>query len=145
VQLVEVTKNFVSAVNEVHGSMIGDALLVEVATALRGRASEEEIVGRVGGNAFAIFLPNPSSREAVQRRMHEFAEAFAHPFSTGDRMGKEFISLAASVGAAVAPQDGRDVETIFARADAALRAAKQHAGGSCLLYEPAMTEPAQPA
>jgi diguanylate cyclase (GGDEF)-like protein len=133
------------AVNARYGNMIGDALLVEVGSALRGRASAEEIVGRIGGNAFGIYLPNPQSKAFLRRRAAHFAEVFARPISTGDRAGKEFIALTASVGAAAAPQDGADIETILSRADAALLAAKRRGRGALLVYVPAMARSGSPA
>ena len=113
-------------VNERHGHMIGDAMLVEVATALRSSSGDGELVGRLGGDVFAVCLPGASKTEA-ERRALAVGAIFEHPFSTGDREGTEFIALAGCVGFAAAPDDGASFETVLACAEQALLVAK--AGG----------------
>lgn len=125
-------------VNLTYGTLIGDGLLVEVASALEEVASPDEIIGRIEGDVFGVFLPNADSKDGVAARALEFKKVFASPFSTGDRNGKEFIALEASIGIAVAPEHGQTVDLINARAEAALSAAKQHGPGSMLFYEPDM-------
>jgi diguanylate cyclase (GGDEF)-like protein len=125
-------------INETYGNMIGDAILVEVGNALRQRAGEDEIVGRIGGNIFGIFIPQATTKEIVRSRVRNFAEAFAQPFSTGDREGKEFISRTASFGTAVAPDDGTILDEILSHADSALVDAKKRGQGSIVVYEPGM-------
>jgi diguanylate cyclase (GGDEF)-like protein len=132
-------------VNQSYGSMIGDAILIEIASALAGRAAPGEIVGRSGGNIFAIFVPDPVSADFVDERARDFRSVFEHGFSTGDRDGREFITRTASVGVALAPDDGERVDTIFARAEAALLRAKErgHSQGSIVRYEAGMEDDAQ--
>jgi diguanylate cyclase (GGDEF)-like protein len=141
--IIIVDVNAFREINESYGSMIGDALLVEVASALRQRTTGEEILGRVAGDIFAIYVPNPISREFVRGRALEFAEVFARSFSTGDRNGTEFIARTASLGIAVAPEDGPKIDAILAHADAALFTAKARGHGSMVFYEPGMEGDAQ--
>jgi EAL domain-containing protein (putative c-di-GMP-specific phosphodiesterase class I) len=107
---------------------------VEVGAALRERASGEEIVGRVAGDVFGVYVPDSVTPEFVSSRARSFLEAFARGFSTGDREGKEFIALTASVGTATAPYDGRTIDEILSHADAALFAAKERGPGSIVPY-----------
>jgi diguanylate cyclase (GGDEF)-like protein len=125
-------------INETYGHMTGDALLVEVGAALQERAIDEEIVGRVAGDVFGIYIPDPATPEAVIARARRFAEAFAHGFSTGDREGREFIALTASLGMAMAPYDGKSIDDILSHADAALFAAKERGPGSTVAYTAGM-------
>jgi diguanylate cyclase (GGDEF)-like protein len=141
--IIIVDVNAFREINESYGSMIGDALLVEVASALRQRSTGEEIIGRIAGDIFAIYVPNPISREFVRGRALEFAEAFARSFSTGDHDGTEFIARTASLGIAVAPEDGAQIDTILAHADAALFTAKARGHGSMVFYEAGMEGDAQ--
>ena len=141
--IVLVDINAFREINESYGHMIGDAILVEVATALFKRAAGDEIVGRVGGDVFGIYIANPISRAFVQERVTELAGAFATAFSTGDRDGTEFISRTASFGIAMAPDDGFDFDTILSRADAALLNAKQRGHGSTVYFEARMEGDAQ--
>ena len=141
--IIIVDVNAFREINESYGSVIGDALLVEVASALRQRSTGEEIIGRIAGDIFAIYVPNPISREFVRGRALEFAEAFARSFSTGDREGTPFIARTASLGVAVAPEDGSKIDAILAHADAALFTAKARGHGSMVFYEAGMEGDAQ--
>jgi diguanylate cyclase (GGDEF)-like protein len=132
--LVLLDVNALRAVNETYGHMMGDALLVEVASALRSRARGDEFAGRIGGDVFGVFIPDAPTRAEVLNRARDFSGAFSKPFSTGDREGKDFIALSASIGLAVAPEDGRDLDTIFSHADAALIEAKKCGPGSIFAY-----------
>ena len=136
--VIVVDINAFREINESYGHMIGDALLVEVANALRNRASPNEIVGRIGGDVFGIFVPDPESTDVLRDRAFDFAGIFANGFSTGDREGTEFVSRTASLGVAVAPDDGTTIDTILARADAALFVAKERGHGSTVFYEGGM-------
>jgi len=136
--VISMNLNNFSAVNETYGSMIGDALLVEVAAGLFERAAQGEIVGRLGGDVFAIYVPAPHSTDFVRQRAIDFAERFRNPFSTGDREGKEFIALTATFGIAVAPEHGTTVDGVVSHANAAVTAAKARGRGIVLVYEPGM-------
>jgi diguanylate cyclase (GGDEF)-like protein len=125
-------------INESYGHMIGDALLVEVGNALRLRAADDEIVGRIGDDVFGVYIGNPISKEFVLSRALSFAEAFSSGFSTGDREGKEFIARTAGLGIAVAPDDGLLIDAILAHADTALIKAKERGHGSLVFYEAGM-------
>lgn len=130
-------------INESYGYMIGDALLVEVGNALRQRASVSEFVGRLGGDVFGIYVPNPASKEFVYVRAIDFAQIFARAFSTGDREHKEFVALTACLGTAVAPEDGETIDAILSHADAGLVSAKARGHGSVVPYESGMEGDAQ--
>lgn len=109
-------------INETHGHLIGDAVLVEVAAALASVARPEEIVARVGGDSFAIFVPaadSGTSAESVER----FAAIFEQGMSTGDRDGRETIAVSACAGVAIAPQDAATFDELLFRAEGRIGAA----------------------
>jgi GGDEF domain-containing protein len=85
--IIALNVNGFGEINETYGNMIGDALLVEVAAGVSERAASGEIAGRLGGDIFAVFIPEPRSLDYVRERTIHFAERFRHPFSTGDREG----------------------------------------------------------
>jgi diguanylate cyclase (GGDEF)-like protein len=130
-------------INESYGHIIGDAVLVEVGNALLQRAVEGEIVGRFGGDVFGIYVPVPESPEHVHARLRAFSDVFAHPFSTGDRGGREFIARTACIGIAVAPHDGTQFEAILSKADTALVTARERGYGSTVFYVAGMEAEAQ--
>jgi diguanylate cyclase (GGDEF)-like protein len=134
--IVVVDINAFHEINEAYGHTVADALLVEIGNALRGCAATDEIVGRVGGDAFGIFIPNPPSHEHLRGRTRDFAGVFARSFAVGE--GRGFIARTASIGVAVAPDDGQDVDAVHSHADAALAAAKLRGQGSIAFYETGM-------
>ncbi len=130
--------NAFAEVNEAYGNMIGDALLVEVAAGLSESTLPGEIAGRLSGDTFAVFIPEPRSHEFVRERAQHFVQRFQRPFSTGDREGKEFVTLTACLGIATAPEHGTNLDALIMRAGIAVDAAKGHGRGSMLDYDPVM-------
>jgi len=141
--IVVVDINAFHEINEAYGHTVADALLVAIGKALQGCASTDEIVGRVGGDVFAIYIPNPISQEHLRDRARDFAGVFARSFSTGGSEGQEFIARTASIGVAVAPEDGQIIDAVHSHADAALAAAKERGHGSIVFYEAGMERDAQ--
>ena len=120
-------------INAAYGYTVADTLLVAVGNALQASALPDELVGRVGGDMYAIYVPNPSSDEALLDRARAFATVFERSFSTGD--GRNIIARTASIGVAVAPDDGRAFDTVHSHAEAALTAAKKRGHASIIFYE----------
>jgi diguanylate cyclase (GGDEF)-like protein len=107
-------------INDSLGHHVGDRILCEVATRIRGALREIDTVARLGGDEFAVLLPDlDSSGEAIvtARRV---ASAIARPFEIADIV----LEPSGSVGVACAPTDARDVETLMRHADAAMYEAK---------------------
>jgi diguanylate cyclase (GGDEF)-like protein len=125
-------------INETRGHVIGDAVLVEVGDALQKRTLPGEIAGRIGGDVFGIYIPNPSSTAAVESRALDFLDVFSTAFSTGDRRGSDFISRTGTLGIAVAPGDGEHIDAILSHAGAALLHAKQRGPSSIVFYAAGM-------
>jgi diguanylate cyclase (GGDEF)-like protein len=136
--VIAVNMDGFAEVNETYGNMIGDALLVEVAAGISERTVSGEIVGRLGGDVFAVFIPSPGSPAAVRERAAHLAERFRQPFSTGDRDGKEFVTLSARFGMAVAPQHGDSIDTIISHAGVAASAAKAQGPDAFAFYDATM-------
>jgi diguanylate cyclase (GGDEF)-like protein len=124
-------------VNETYGTIIGDAILVEVGAALAERAQSGELVGRLDGDSFGIFIP-AAQKETLERRIADYAGTFDRPFSTGDREGKETVGVTATIGVATAPEDGTTFDELLARADAATSAAKAEFRGRITFFKPGM-------
>lgn len=104
--------------NEQHGHLIGDAVLVEVAAALSAAAGDDELVARVGGDSFAVFLPQVASADSVVKRVEHYGTVFDAPIGIGDRDGRETVGASASFGIAVAPRDGLTFDELLFRAEA---------------------------
>jgi diguanylate cyclase (GGDEF)-like protein len=129
-------------INESHGHAVGDFVLVDCAGALLELARSDEIVGRIGGDVFAVYLANRSAA-SVRARVLEFAGAFARPFSLAAAGAKAAIARTPRIGVAVAPDDGDDIDAILSRSDAALAIAKGRGPGAIVYYETAMEREAR--
>lgn len=111
-------------INDTFGHPTGDAVLIETARRLRAAVGDGGVVGRVGGEEFALALHVPAEqREACLRRL------FAGLSPAEIRVGDELITVTMSGGAADCPrgcgQPGSAVEAAYAAADKALYEAKR--------------------
>ncbi len=126
------------AINETYGYIIGDALLVEVGAALAQRASAGDVVARLPGDNFALFLPGIRREDVARARIAAFAETFEHGFSTGDREGKEFIPLSATIGISVGVKGDGTIDSLLAHATTATFVGRRSGRGQTIVYEPGM-------
>lgn len=124
-------------VNATLGHQKGDALLVEVAAGLT-EAAGDDIVGRLGGDAFGILMRDVGDDADIEERVARYTQRFAQPFSTGDREGVDRIALDARVGIACAPGDADTFEALLAHADAAMCENKRSAPGRTAFFVPAL-------
>ncbi len=103
------------AVNDAHGHMAGDAALKRVAELLMTNVRESDMVGRMGGDEFAVLLQQ-ADLDAARAKAVNLAEVLeADPFSIDGAR----IALAGSFGVR-AFDDQPDAETWLAEADAAM-------------------------
>jgi diguanylate cyclase (GGDEF)-like protein len=135
-----------SRVNDSLGHEAGDQLLQQVALRLRGscRELEDEVapalealmpdVARLGGDEFTVLMPGLSDPEDAAKLARRILSSLAHPVRVGDRE----IFVNASIGIAIYPQDGEDLETLLMHADTAMYQAKEQGGGSYQTYSRSM-------
>ena len=116
-------------INEQAGQMIGDELLLEIASGLRA-VGGEDVVARLGGDDFAVLLRSDGSAETLATRLHAYERVFNRPFHTGDRDGKIFLNVTASIGAEHFGREGLSFEEALTNASIALDHSKQ-SGGNC--------------
>ncbi|WP_339691864.1 diguanylate cyclase [uncultured Parasphingorhabdus sp.] len=115
-------------VNDNLGHDIGDRLLVEVAERLNRSSAAEEIVGRLGGDEFLIFMPNVTAHDQAAARATAYLSGFARPAHINGHV----LTPSASVGIAVQTLDGTGTEQLLKAADGALyhmKRAGKNAGG----------------
>jgi diguanylate cyclase (GGDEF)-like protein len=118
-------------VNDTFGHSSGDRLLVEVAQRLGEVTRGPDSVARLGGDEFAIVLTNVETLEAALIEAERIHAAVARPYEVSGVS----VQVNASIGVALSPQHGRDVDTLLRCADIAMYAAKKHRS-SCRVYDP---------
>ncbi len=125
--------------NDTLGQHIGDALLVEVAARLNDAAEQDETVARLGGDTFGVLIEHCYGREQATASANRFLATFRYPFLT-DRVGRDHVSLAATVGIASAPHDADGFEMLLARGDTACMQAKNSGRGRYAFFDLAAEE-----
>jgi diguanylate cyclase (GGDEF)-like protein len=109
-------------INDEHGHVVGDHALVALARSARAALRAADVLGRLGGEEFAILLPDTdlSGALVVAERVRATVEAALVPNGDGRPIG-----VTISVGVAQMQAD-ESLESLLKRADLALYAAKDH-------------------
>ncbi len=117
-------------VNDTMGHPAGDALLKQVADRLRTTVGDSGRVGRLGGDEFQVILPGHLPRDDIANLARRIIETLSQPYSIeGSR-----VSIGASIGIALCPDDGSKSDAIIRNADLALYAAKDGGRGRHHFY-----------
>ncbi len=117
-------------VNDSLGHHAGDAVLREAGQRLRQEVREADTVARLGGDEFAILLPGADEAGAQFVARKAFM-SLQRPFEvSGDA-----LEVGVSIGIALCPRHGADVDTLLRRADIAMYVAKRSADGSAVFAE----------
>ena len=110
-------------INDEYGIAVGDNLLREVAQRLKGSVTGNDLVARLGGDRFGIMLVElpdiTSMRDVCDRILRHMKPAFL--------IGEHVINIHISLGVAVFPDDGVELERLAGDAEKALTMAKAHA------------------
>jgi predicted signal transduction protein with EAL and GGDEF domain len=100
---------------------VGDLLLQETASRLEASMRDSDTVARLGGDEFTVILPRVENRADVEIIAEKIFESFRKPVNIE---GNE-VFIACSIGIAVFPDDGEDVDALQKNADSAMYSAKQ--------------------
>ena len=122
------------SVNDLYGHGVGDAVLKQVSQRLLASCRETDMVARLGGDEFAVLQTSLGSPQDAAALADRIVRAMSIPLRVHDQE----IILGASVGIAVAPDDGRDAETLMKNADLAAYRAKAEGRGAYHFFEPGM-------
>ena len=118
-------------VNDTLGHTVGDALLVQVAARLLECVRQGDVVARLGGDEFAVMQVPFGTIDATSTVAERMIDKMQLPFSIDGRN----VAIGTSIGIAVAPADGSDVESLLKSADMALYKAKEEGRGRYCFYE----------
>ena len=122
-------------INDSLGHHVGDELLKAVAGRIRGCLRQSDLIARLGGDEFAVIQ---TGDRIVRRRAVDFVtrihEAIRRPYHC---LGHQ-LSTDASIGIAMAPQDGTDLDQLIKNADLAMYGAKAEGRRTYRFFEPEM-------
>lgn len=117
-------------INDTLGHAFGDEVLRTLGHSIGAIFRASDIIGRVGGDEFIIFLKHLNEEELLEKEAAKLSNFFKG-FQAG-----EYVKYAAtaSIGAAVFPRDGKDFETLYKAADSALYVAKKRGKSQLAFY-----------
>lgn len=113
-------------INDTMGHMYGDIVIKEISSRIKRTFRASDIVGRVGGDEFLIFMANAGSLEKVGNKAQMLVEGCNLIF----RGTRKKINVSVSIGIAICNEYENDYEKIYVAADMALYKAK-HNGKGC--------------
>ena len=121
-------------INDALGHPEGDLLLRDVAARQSLCVRKEDIVARLGGDEFAVIQDGIDGQGDTEMLAARLIEVLGEPYDIEGRV----VTVAASVGIAMAPRDGEDTESLLKYADLALYSAKADGGHAFKAFEPEM-------
>lgn len=133
------TDNF-KQVNDIKGHLFGDSVLAELASSMKKLTHQNDLVGRIGGDEFTIFLKNIPSVKTV----HAKASLLLKEFSNLFQEEKHSFDVSCSIGAAIYPDNGEHFEDLYHSADMALYQAKKQGKNQYVVFDPETTPMATP-
>jgi diguanylate cyclase (GGDEF)-like protein len=122
-------------INDTLGHHVGDMLLQTVATRLQSALRESDVIARMGGDEFTVILNEADSVADIVAVATKIIDLISRPCTNLD--GND-VQVSPSIGIAVFPQDGHNVETLCQHADAAMYQSKRAGRGRYTFYDPAL-------
>jgi diguanylate cyclase (GGDEF)-like protein len=135
-----------SSINDSLGHDVGDRLIQGVASRLLTICRESDTiarlssesgrmeVARLGGDEFTVVLPDLADPQDASRVARRLLNCFREPF----RLGTHEVFVSTSIGIAIYPEDGRDIDDLLKNADVAMYHAKEDGRNNYRMYSPSM-------
>lgn len=119
-------------INDTKGHAFGDLVLKELGNGIRTEFRVTDIIGRIGGDEFVVFLKNVDGSERFMRMQGEKLVKFFHNLRPGEYVKTK---VSGSIGGAVFPTDAKDYQSLYEAADKALYLAKKRGKDQYALYQ----------
>jgi diguanylate cyclase (GGDEF)-like protein/PAS domain S-box-containing protein len=121
-------------VNDTYGHLRGDRVLTYVINRIKELFTEGEIIGRIGGDEFVVFMGNVNEVEDVLRKAECLRSALETTYVDNDNT----IPISGSIGIAIYPEDGLHYEQLMECADKALYRVKEQGKNNYMPYADAI-------
>ncbi|GEM47046.1 bifunctional diguanylate cyclase/phosphodiesterase [Deinococcus cellulosilyticus] len=125
-------------VNDTYGHQAGDELLKEVANRLKMCTRASDVLARLSGDEFVIMLTHLTEITPAAMIAERILAILSHPV----RIGKENLTITASIGIAVYPEDADDANKLLVYADQAMYNAKNDGKNRYAFFQKAMQDQA---
>ncbi|MCX7321641.1 MAG: EAL domain-containing protein [Hyphomicrobiales bacterium] len=127
------------SINDTLGHPVGDELLKEIARRLRLCVRGSDVVARLGGDEFAIVQTDVGAQADITDLVSRIYAAIREPYEC---LGHRLLTDA-SIGIAMAPRDGTDLDELLKNADLAMYGAKAEGRRTFRFFEPQMNAKAK--
>lgn len=115
-------------INDTYGHSYGDKVLKYIAKILKEVFNQGEIVSRIGGDSFLIFIKNATDKETISQKCSKICEELSQYFK-----GKT-MEVSCSIGISCSPEDGIKYNILCEKADKALFEAKRQGKNQYVIY-----------
>lgn len=122
------------AVNEAFGPAVGDEILIEIGRRLMQQVRAGDTIGRRGGNEFGFIMANLLQQQGAIALAQRLLEVIGKPMA----IDGQAVSITASIGISIAPDNGNAGETLVECASAALLRAKEAGTNTFRFFSPQM-------
>ncbi len=136
VAIVAININRFKFINSTYGLEVGDELLICFAERLKNIGSDWDCFSRIAGDEFAFLLQVNAVAHDLLPDLTVITRCLIEPFSlsVGD------VHVTASIGIALAPEDGKDTDTLIRNAESALHSSRQKKDDMWTFYSRGMSE-----
>jgi diguanylate cyclase (GGDEF)-like protein len=117
-------------INDHYGEVDGDVMIKTISQRLLNKLRSTDSIARLGGDEFAIVLEDVSSEANVQSIAEKMLQSISSPMILSDQQ----VSVEASIGGSIYPQDGREFSALVECSRNAMQQAKAVEGGKYIRY-----------
>ncbi len=123
-------------INDTYGHLQGDKVLTYIIGRIKEIFSEGEIIGRIGGDEFVVFVGNITDVDELMEKANKLKDAL----NTTYQCDNHIIPISGSIGVATYPEAGMHYEQLMDRADKALYRVKEQGKKDFMLYSPSFKD-----
>ena len=117
-------------VNDTYGHKVGDDVLQAVSFELMGLFRSADVIARLGGDEFVVFMKDVRTVSQVKNK----ARALNHAVKNIGEHKTNGIELSCSIGIALSPEDGRNFDELYPKADNAMYVSKKAQKGIITVF-----------